>query len=426
VFSAGVSGPLFSVSERGGTPKPATEMESRKAHRWPWMLPDGRHFLYSQPDHFSDQAAPGGLYVGSLDGEKSILISSDSGNGNGLFASGRLIYVQDRSLIARPFDPNRLQFTGAPIPIVDQELDQDLAFGRAPVSVSATGVVIFQSASDASSELVWFTADGVRQGALPAPGARSPQISPDGKFVAVSSDEAGNGKRFVRVHDLRRGVATRLTSGGREEVEIWSSDGKKIAYASWGSPYRMYEMRVDQAGEPVLLREGARMTPNDYSPDGRYLTYMIVGDPTPHLEILDTEEGESFPLDVGIESQFSPDGKWLAYSSRRQIVVQPFPPTGKKIQISSLGGGQPRWSRDGGKLYFIAFDRKLMEASIEVHGGTLSASAPRVLFQTHIMGALFSQHQYDVSPVDGCFLINTLRPEAPLTLISNWPAMLQK
>jgi hypothetical protein len=126
------------------------------------------------------------------------------------------------------------------------------------------------------------------------------------------------------------------------------------------------------------------------------------------------------------EAQFSPDGKWLAHVAQRQVFVQPFPPTGARTQISSQGAAQPRWSRDGKKLYFIAPDRKLLEVAIDTRGGVLLPSAPRLLFQTRIIAPNFVLFQYDVAPDDSRFLINSLRPEAPLTLLGNWQSVLQK
>jgi len=128
-----------------------------------------------------------------------------------------------------------------------------------------------------------------------------------------------------------------------------------------------------------------------------------------------------------LNGQFSTDGRWLAYetneSGRFEIVVQPFPVPSGKLQISTGGGTQPRWSSNGKELYFIAPDGKLMAASITTTGATLSAGAPAVLFQPRLApGAGTNKQQYAVSR-DGRFLINAPLEEsttAPITLILNW------
>jgi len=433
VFAPANASPLLSISERGGTPMPVTSVapESGRAHRWPMFLPDGRRFLYFQEWGPTDPASPDGIYAGSLDGGNATLVSGEI-FGSVAFASGYLLYLDDRSLMARPFDPDGLRFTGPAVPIVDQELDQDYAFGKTAFSFSREGNVIFQSVADTSSELVWFSRDGVERNIIPDPGARSPHFSPDGRLLVVASNEASNGRRFIRVHDLQRGVATQLTDGGYEEFPTWSPDGAKIAYAFYERGRKsLNEVRADGSGEPVVLAQGAHMVPTDYSPDGRYLVYQSMERGSPQLVVLDTAGGTSTVLDTpggrgGTAAQFSPDGRWLAHLAQSELFVQPFPPTGARTQISSQGASQARWSRDGKKLYFMAMDRKLMEVTIDTSGGEFLPSAPRPLFQTRIVAPAFVVFQYDVAPDDSRFLINSLRPEAPLTLLTNWTSMLQK
>ena len=126
------------------------------------------------------------------------------------------------------------------------------------------------------------------------------------------------------------------------------------------------------------------------------------------------------------------DGEWLAClmapseGTGLQLGIQPFAGPGPRVQVSREGGTQPRWSHDGKRLFFIAPDRKLMEVEIDVRGDRLRPGVPRPLFQTRIVSPNFVLFQYDVTGDASRFLINSLKPEAPLTLVSNWPRALRQ
>ncbi|MBZ5622724.1 MAG: SMP-30/gluconolactonase/LRE family protein [Acidobacteriia bacterium] len=131
-------------------------------------------------------------------------------------------------------------------------------------------------------------------------------------------------------------------------------------------------------------------------------------------------------MGAGAEPQFSPGGKWLAFSEPggSGIVVRRFPEPGPRIQISNGPAAQARWSRDGTQLFYIAPDKKLM--GVHFNGETGRVGAPRTLFQTRIIAASLSGFQYDVAP-DGRFLINSLPSDAsPLTLLTGWTAGLNR
>jgi hypothetical protein len=131
------------------------------------------------------------------------------------------------------------------------------------------------------------------------------------------------------------------------------------------------------------------------------------------------------------DGQFSPDGKWIAYQSnesgRSEIVVQPFPGPGDKLQISTNGGAQVRWRHDGKELFYIALDGQLMAVPIQIaaSGRSIEASSPVSLFATRVGGALQgpNKQQYVVSLDGQRFLMNTLAEgdqPSPITVILNW------
>jgi Tol biopolymer transport system component len=175
---------------------------------------------------------------------------------------------------------------------------------------------------------------------------------------------------------------------------------------------------------------GANVIPCDWSADG-HLIYMSLGEGGgfPGVYVYSPMDQRSTQVvKFGGEPQFSPDGKWIAYIviPMRQIVVQPFPGPGAHIQISNVtGSAQPRWSRDGRKIFYVQPDRKLMVVAFD--SKKHSASPPQVFAQTRITVTMFGWFQYDVSP-DGRLLVNSLpaNNSSPLTLVTNWTAELEK
>jgi eukaryotic-like serine/threonine-protein kinase len=425
VFAPSLVGPLYRVPASGGVPTLVTRTAGGQDHRWPFFLPDGKHFLY-----FVDWSAPedkqgNGIYVGSLDSGEPKLVSSEL-SGTVAYASGNLLYVRGRRLMAQPFNVDRLESVGPPVPIAQQELEKDAAFSQAGFSASGNGVLVFQSAADSPSRLVWFDSSGKELQQIPEVGYNYPNLSTSGRFLAVASDDEHNGRYYARVCDLERGVSTRLSDAAIPDTGmVWSRDGKRITYAAVrGGIYYVEEIASDGSGAPRVLLKGAKMIPNDWSPDG-HLVFMDWAKGRPHLAVYSAGDHLFTEFSAaGAEAQFSSDGKWIAYTDRPDVFVQPFAGPGGRIQISSAGGAQPRWSRDGRQIFYVQLDRKLMAVNFDPRTG--SAGAPRVLFQTRIVATNFALFQYDVSP-DGRFLINSFpsNSSSPLTLLTGWTALLR-
>ena len=203
---------LMKVPATGGTPEPALNTNSPAVTlRWPAFLPDGDHFFYFAGA--TSGSVQRGVYVASLASKTSKMVSSDIVGTK--FASGRLFYVRDRSLLAQPFDVKGLQTNGPPAPVAQQELQQD-SFGRAGFSVSDTGVVVFQSAADNISRLAWFDRAGRELDEIHAIGYSLPALSRDGQFLVVSSDDDHNGQTYIHLYDFNRGTSTVTDAEVRE------------------------------------------------------------------------------------------------------------------------------------------------------------------------------------------------------------------
>jgi eukaryotic-like serine/threonine-protein kinase len=422
---------IFKVSALGGEPEPVTKGNAPSSSTfWPSALPDGDHFLYFIRGN-SNSAQKQGIYAGSLSTRESKLISSEI-VGNIQFASSRLYYVRDRSLMAQPFDLKRLQLTGLPAAVSRQELEEAPAFSRTGFSVSDNGVVVFQSATESVSQLSWFDRSGKALEELPRTGYRDPALSRDGALLAVSSDENHNGRRYIHIYDFARGTSTRVSDGGAEVFPVLSPDGKRVAYVVNDARTSQYidVAATDGSGKLERLAAADFLIPNDWSADGRFLVYMNFQHGGPDLEFLDllNHSQTAFGQGAAAEAQFSPDGKWIAFtgpgSSNDQdseVYLAPFHGTGRRIQISNHGGAQARWRADGKELFYITKDKKLMAVAMDMSHNEPVAGVPHLLFQTHIIGSRIVLFQYAVSPDGKRFLINSTPSigAAPLTVLMN-------
>jgi eukaryotic-like serine/threonine-protein kinase len=447
LFAPVVTGPLYRVSASGGVPIPVTRFDPSRgeaSHRWPFFLPDGRHFLYDVASFGSGgQQEKMGIYVGSLDSkEEKFLLRANSSVAYA--PPGYLLFFRERSLMAQSFDAKGMHVTGEPFSIAEEVQYFPQHYG-ALFSVSENGVLLYQARSTSGvSQLVWFDRSGKEMGSLGAPANQAnPRISQDGKRVALDIIDPQIGNMDIWIYESSGGVATRFTSDPAFEADpIWSPDGSRIVFFSnrKGGPDLRQKSSSGAGSEEVVLHSESSKYPTDWSPDGRFILYRAF-DAKTNLELwVQPFGGDRRPIpflkarfgaDLG---QFSPDGRWVAYASNEsgkwEIYVAPFPGPGSNWKVSSAGGSEPRWRRDGKELFYLAPDEKLMAVEVK-EGSTFSADAARPLFQTrrreHISSNdLFS---YDVSADGQRFLVNTDIGEVtspPLTVVLNWPAGLER
>jgi DNA-binding winged helix-turn-helix (wHTH) protein/Tol biopolymer transport system component len=424
------SNSIVKLSAWGGEPQLVTKGDAPNAPiLWPSALPDGDHFLYFLRGS-SKPAQKQGIYVGSLSTQESKLISSEI-IGNTQFASSRLYYARERSLMAQSFDLKRLQLTGLPEAVSRQELEEAPAFSRSGFSVSDNGVVVFQSTTESVSRLAWFDRSGKELEELPRTGYRDPALSRDGALLAVSSEEEHNGKQYINIYDFARGTSTRVSDGGKDSLPVFSPDGKRVAYLANHDRTSKYidVAATDGSGKLERLVASDRLALNDWSADGRFLVYMnFQKSVVPELEVLDLRNHSHTTYTTGAEAQFSPDGRWIAFSGLGssgsgdpEVYIGRFPGPGRRIQISNHGGLQARWRADGKELFYISMDKKLMAVAIDTSHDEPVAGVPHVLFQTRIIGPGLVLFQYAVSPDGSRFLINSMPSvgAAPLTVLMN-------
>jgi hypothetical protein len=439
VFSPNDGDALYSVSAAGGVPAPVTSLDSSReelGHQWPYFLPDGRHFLYHVR---SAQKENGGIFVGSLDSKfAQRLLGADS---NAAYApTGYLLFRrEDRTLVAQPFDPNSLQLSGEPFPVVEL-VRYDLQRQHAAFSVSQNNLLTFAS-SRPNAELVWFNREGKRLGSVGDPGLYYvPSLSPDEKRLAVNYDPQ-TGNTDIWVFDLSLGAPSRFTSDpSNDAIPVWSPDGSQIVFRS--DRNGVIDLYLKQATsvtpEELLFKSNLTKRPTDWSRDGRFIVYESLDPKTKEDLWILPMFGDHRPT-AYLQSEFSeqqgrlsPDGRWMAYTSdesgRDEVYVQSFPTPGTKYRISTSGGADPRFRRDGKELFFVAADRKLMVVEVKA-ASSLEASVPRELFQTRVSGLTDTRTHYAITADGQRFLVVTTAEDmisSPITVLLNWKAELKR
>jgi eukaryotic-like serine/threonine-protein kinase len=423
---------LQQVSDAGGTPQPLTRLEKGDvSQRWPEFLPGGKAVLFAVGTsgiNFSN-AQVAVQSVGT--GERRNLVQG--GTHPRYSPSGHLVYAQGGSLMAVPFDPQRLEVTGTAVPVVEGVVQSPIS-GAAQYNFSPTGSLVYVSGGvqSAQSRPVWVSRNATEQPlAAPARAYLGPRLSPDGRRLALTITEQ---ESQVWLYDLSRETLTRFTfEGNVNNVPVWTPDGKRIAFESnkEGPPNLFWQLADGSGGLERLTTSEYLHAPSSWSPDGQRLAFFEVN-PTTQRDIwvlrlgdrkaqpfLQTRFDEAVP-------RFSPDGHWLAYisneSGRYEVYVQPYPGPGGKWQISTEGGTEPAWNPNGRELFYRSGD-KMMAVDIATQPG-LAAGTPRMLFEGRYEPAPFPIDNYDVSPDGQRFLM--LKPSeqqsAPtqINVVLNW------
>ncbi len=360
VFTPAFGAPLSKVSSAGGTPQLLTSLDMQAGeltHRWPQVLPGGKAVLFTSS-----------TLTGFYEDADIVLYSMASGQRKtvqrgGFHArylpTGHLVYMHEGTLFAVPFDLKRLEVTGQPAPILDG-IVTNTATGGAQFSFSESGNLVYVAGGTVVQNISVYWMD--RQGKF-APlretlGAYiSPALSPDGKRLAL---QVRDGKRMdIWVDEWERDTLTRLTFGGEfNSSPVWRPDGQRITYSSreTGGAWSLYWKRADGAGDALRLTESKNAKyPNSWRPDGKVLAFTqlnpdtswdILALPIEGDEKSGWKPGEPKPFLNGpfneYDPAFSPDGRWLAYSSNEsgnpEVYVRPFP--GPGVQVADF-----RWGR---------------------------------------------------------------------------------
>ena len=432
LYAPGYRDSIRSVPASGGSATPLTEVRPGEIHRWPVFLPDGRHFLYNVRIQGEENAV---IYGGSLESKERREILRGEHTDVRFVPPDHLLFRRAGRLVATRFDANRLEVLGEPVELVEG-IDFFPATGSTTVG-AAQNVLAYGPKSDARlSRLAWFDRTGREIGAIAGPGMYAyPRFSRDGRQLAVTMMEQLVIPPDVWIFDTRLGTGTRTSTIYPDLGPLFSADAKRIFFGSTSEgKWNIHVSDVASGSKPTLLLPPTRPRwPRDVSPDGRVLLYQELSVTNRNdLKVLSLT-GEPLPRDFVAsrydedEGTFSPDGRWVAYvsdeSGRKEVFVASFPDPSHRIRVSSEGGTQPRWSRDGRELFFVTKSETMMAVPFEPSSGVPTAPPAR-LFDAPI-SSTFGSHaplRYDVAP-DGRFLIivrASKDPPPPIVLVFNW------
>lgn len=316
-------------------------------------------------------------------------------------ANGHLVYIHEGTLFSVPFDAARLELLGTSTPLLE-DVAGDPGTGAGQFDFSQTGTFLYRQgkAADQTYPVVWMDSSGTTKPLLSAPGVyTTPRFSPDGKRLGLSLNSAKG--RDLYVYDWQRDTMTRLTFTSQGHYyPTWMPDGKHLAFRSSSSAgYWIGWVRADGAGEPQRLVEAKGVVvPYSFSPDGRYLAYSELRPEAGYdlwmlpLDLKDPDHPKPGKPELFLRTPFdeyhpafSPDGRWVAYQSnesgRHEVYVRPFPASSGagRWQISTAGGGDPVWSREGKQLFFATIPAgHIMVTDYTAAGDSFVPGKPRL------------------------------------------------
>ena len=447
LFAPRVGGPIFQVAAEGGKPRPATDTPASAevmSDRWPFFLPDGRHFLYlhSPLGAASDRNE---IRFASLDGDGArVLLRGRYYTVQ--YASGWLLSDHRGSLQAWKLDPARGKISGDAIELADKIASDDVS-ASAVFSVSQPGILLYQQGSGSPGSTgerhVWVDRSGKQLAEISAPGVYgATRLSPDGSRVATPV-VAQNGDTSIWMWDLAGGTRARLSSGdGFADTPVWSADRRTIyfAYPGPNGHQQIQEVPADGSrSQRSLITADSDLSAADSSNDGNWLLYEETKRDDPQLSLL-----KAFPLAPGLKpftvlepvaslsnARLKPGSNdWLAYQSsesgRSEVYLTKFPRAGAKYQVSPAGGSQPVWGKDGKRLYYLDDSHRITTVDVQTANDSVQVGPPKTLFPTGVRTSI-SAEGYDVTR-DGRFLVvnSVTQNTAPVILVMNWEAGLKK
>lgn len=436
VYFATTSG-LARVPEAGGSYELVTRLDvtrGDRVHAWADVLPNGRGALVTVVPQATGNQSEYMIGVAEFETQNVTVIAQ------GVYArflsTGHVLFVRDDGVaLVQDFDQNNLNIVGSPREMLaGVRVKSD---GSADLAVSRSGTLLYGTGELAQRELHWVDRSGaVTVLELGEPGIiNDVALSRDGNWIAASVVRT-DGPQDVWLKRVNGGAFSRFTfQGALNWHQTFSPDGNSLTFVSdREGTTRLYSKDINGSEvTPLVTEEPRAVFEGLWSPDGQWLIYRTDGEAPGAGDILALRPGVSGSTRELIATAaqeltpaISPNGRWLAYSSdesgRREIYVQPFPDAGmSRSQVSSTGGTEPVWSRDGRELFYR--DAAGAVVSVPYSGeDNLTFGRVSVLLSANQYRGNAFHTAYDVSPEDQRFLMVKLETigEGELIWIQNW------
>ena len=428
LFAPTIRSPIMKVPAAGGTPQPVTAIaKGGKAttHRWPQMLPDGKHFVYFAADHANPYGENAGEYVASIHGGDPLRIVHSIGSAS--YAGGRLLYLRGTVLTAQTLDLSSGHLTGD-ASVIASGVGYDMSTWRGLFTAS-DHLLIYSNSGVGDGRLQWFTSAGQLENTVTESMFGGLALSPDGSKLLEITNPEGD----LLLAAVNGSTRTKLVPDGNNAAPVWSPDGRRVAFLHIGAPglAQVVVQAADGSGAFTSVHsEPIWQSPTDWSRDGKYILYER-GEPGNANVWAMSADGSGMPFPVAQSSSwvrdghFSPDGKWVAFTSRSaegdDVYMTPFPGPGPTWQVSHTGGHGPRWSADGRWLYFWKPNNTEL-ARVAVDD---ISQQPRIgeTEQVILRSSVFTDTGYDpVYAIDrnNRVLISGIGATNALTLVTNW------
>jgi serine/threonine protein kinase/Tol biopolymer transport system component len=438
LFAPTSSGPLFRVSATaGGAAMPVTELNTSRnetAHKHPWFLPDGIHFLYLV---LSPKPEYSGIYVGSLNSKETKRLLQSATNAR--FAPpDRLLFMRENTLMVQRFNSSELKLEGEPVRVAEDVGTIEGAGNYSGFAVSENGRLAYRPGRNATdTSLSWIDRSGKFLQSIGIANYENPRLSPDGKRLAVFKREGAVGD--IWIFDLERpGNPSRFTFDAAEDnYPLWTPDGSHIIFASNrdGGIFNLYSKSASGTGDDELLFKSPNSkTPTDVSFDGTKVLYDEQDPKTGYdLWVLSLSKEPKATQFLGsgyteYKATFSPDMHWIAYASNQsgqfEVYVRDFPSSGGQWQVSRSGGNRPRWRPDGRELLYDK-SAELMAVDITgtVPGNQFKSGPPQSIFGGLIGGGTI-RNNFDMIKGDNRFLVSASQTETrgtpAIVVVLNW------
>jgi Tol biopolymer transport system component len=435
LFAADFGQAIYRVTVQTGERQPLRQHGVHGFNlQWPSFLPSGRGFIYSGRQQAD---GPRGILVGSFDSSPDRWLMATESNAR--LSGGRLLFVRDGSLMAQMFDEGSGRLSGEPVRVADRvpaNLYVRSDYANFSVAHDPTEVMAYLGGARlADRQMTIVARDGSSQ-TLIGPGEyRDLALSHSGRELAYEERDSETGRRDIWIIDIDRRQPRRLTSAPFEKTApVWSADDRFIYFlASRNGKSTIYRRAVDGTGQDEeIYQDRAELVPFDFTSDGQMMTYTrldlgrdsdIWVMPTANAAAAQGFRASEFREN---EPRFSPDGKWMTYSSTesssRQVYIENVAVPGPRWQVSMKNGREPQWRADGRELFFHGPDRMLMASTVDLSVSPPRIGAPQPLFELKFRG-WDTRYHYAVLPDGRRFIVNQPvegSQPVPITVVMNW------